>query len=250
MTDKDKAIGTIYRETFANVRADEELKEKVMNIKAKKTRKGKITKVICAVAAAAILVTAGSVMVSASRIEYDKIMFNGEEKMARYVDFGTGTRLWECEVNDTAYTVWVYGDFDKENNILYFVDHDDYFLASTIPDPTLNLYTDIDKSPVAEFKEVDGEKWLYMTDNAGTQTMLFTEDEKDGTADGKFRIDDNTVTAYSLLPNGSVVETDKETNISFFEGMEKMLGLDRTTMFNNIYEQLDSYKQESNAANE
>ena len=81
----------------------------------------------------------------------------------------------------------------------------------------------------------------------GHSTIAITED---GTADGKFRIDDNTVTAYSLLPNGAVVETDKETNISFFEGMEKMLGLDRTTMFNNIYEQLDSYKQESNAANE
>lgn len=245
MDKQDKKISKLYKETYGNVHANNEFKEKVINMKGKKSKKGKITKVVCALAAAVVLVMAGSVIVSASRIQYDKVVLNGEEKMARYVDFGTGTRLWECEANDTAYTVWIYGDFDKENEMLYLVDHDDYFLASTDPEPTLNLYTDIDKSPVAEFKEIDGEKCLLMTDNAGTQQMLFTEDEKDGVADGKYRTDENTVTTYALLPNGVVVETDKTSNLSFIESVNRMFGMDRTSMFNNIYDQLDSYKEDS-----
>lgn len=249
MNEQDKRISRLYKETYGNVQASEEFKEKVINMKEKKYKKGKITKVICALAAAVILVMAGSVIVSASRIEYDKIIFNGEEKMARYVDFGTGTRLWECEANDTAYTVWIYGDFDKENNILYFVDHGDYFLASTDPNQTLNLYEDIDKSDVAQFKEIDGEKWLLMTDNVGTQQMLFDEDETDGVADGKYRTDENTVTTYALLPNGVVVETDKRSNLSFTDGIERALGMDRTSMWGDIYNQLDSYKEESGAKN-
>ena len=243
MTNQDKKIGKLYKELYGNANASDEFKEKVISRSAGKKKKGRITKVVCALAAAVVLVFAGTVMVSASRIEYDKVILNGEEKMARYVDFGTGTRLWECEANDTAYTVWTYGDFDKENEILYLVDHDDYFLASTDPNPTLNLYKDIAKTPVAEFKEIDGEKWLLMTDNVGTQEMLFTEDEKDGTADGKYRVDDNCVTAFSLLPNGAVVETDKTTNLSFIDSISRMFGMDRTSMWNNIYTQLDSYKE-------
>lgn len=250
MTAQDSRISKLYRETYGNVHASDELRERVINMTAKKQRKGRITKVICAVVAAVILVMAGTIAVSASRIEYDTVMFNGAEKKARYVDFRTGTRMWKLIDNDTEYTVWIYGDFDKENNKLYFVDHDDYFLASTDPNPTLNLYTDIDKSTVSEFKEIDGEKWLCMTDNVGTQNMLFTEDETDGVADGKFRVDENTVSAYALLPNGVVVETDKTSNIGFIESFSKMFGLDRDTMFNNIYSELDSYNTADNSAAE
>lgn len=242
MDKQDIRISKVYKETYGNVHASDELRERVMNMSAKKQRKGRITKVICAVAAAVILVMAGTIAVSASRTEYDTVVLNGVEKKARYVDFRTGTRMWELIENDTEYTIWTYGDFDKENNKLYLVDYDDYFLASTDPNPTLNLYKDIDKSTVSEFKEIDGEKWLLMTDNVGTQQMLFTEDEADGVADGKFRVDENTVSAYALLPNGVVVETDKTSNIGFIESVSKMFGMDRDTMFNNIYDELDSYK--------
>lgn len=225
-----------------SVNTNTESNEKVINMTGRKNKKSRITKILCAAAAAVVLVSAGSIIASASQGEYDTVIVNGEEKQARYVDFGSGTRMWEYDANDTAYTVWIYGDFDKENNTLYFVDHDDYFLASTDPNPTLNLYTDIDKSSAAEFKDIDGEKWLCMTDNVGTQEMLFTEDEKDGTADGKYRVDENTVTTFSLLPNGVVVETDKMSNLTFLDNIGKMFGMDRNSMWNNIYSEIDSYK--------
>ncbi len=182
---------------------------------ASKSKKNTITKVICAAAAAAVLVSAGSIIASASQGEYDTVVINGEEKQARYVDYGTNVRMWECVVNDTSYCVFVHGDYDKDNNTLYFVDHDDYFLASTVPGQTLNLYNDIDKSNNAAFNEVDGTKYLCITDDAGTTQMNFQADEADGTADGKITQDENTIETYALLPNGAVVNTIKENHVGF-----------------------------------
>ena len=122
MTALDSRISRLYRETYGNVHASDELRNRILNMTAKKQTKRKITKVICAVAAAVILVMAGTIAVSASRIEYDTVMFNGVEKKARYVDFRTGTRMWELiDKNE----VGVYGrDWDLDEEIVEYVTFD------------------------------------------------------------------------------------------------------------------------------
>ena len=112
----------------------------------------------------------------------------------------------------------------------------DYFLASTEPEPTLNLYDKIDESPFAEFKEKDGQKFLCIKDNEfATEERLF-EDEKDGKADGL--LENHGFEAYTLLPNGAVVNTMKTENIGFL----KNFGYDSDKFWNNIYSNLDSNK--------
>ena len=145
MNEQDKKISRLYKETYGNIHASEDLKGKVINMTNKNNRKAKVIKLVCAVAAATLALTIGTLAVSASRIQHDKVFVNGEEKSARFIDYGINTRMWECECNGTGYSVFVHGDFDMEKDTLYFVDYGDYFLASTDPNPTLNLYQESKK---------------------------------------------------------------------------------------------------------
>ncbi len=237
----DMNISRAYKEICMNTHASEEFNEKVSAMTEMKIRKPRpVVKIAAALVAAVIMVTLCAMMVSAARTEYAPIMINGEKQKARYVDFGTGTYMVEYEANNTAYTAFITGEYDKTRDTLYFVDCGDYFLASTDPEPKLNLYEDIDKSKYAELKDVDGEKTLCVKDDAGINNIVFTYDEADGKADGIQNVggDSKTLDVYTLLPNGSVVNTVKENNI----GLLKMFGYDSNKFFNDLYEMLDSNK--------
>ena len=236
MNMQDKEIGRMYKEIYENVHASEDFKEKVINMNNKKSNKAKVIKTICALAAAAVAIAAGTMAVSASRAEFDTVIVNGKEEKARFIDFGTGTRMWEYINDDTSYSIYVHGDFDMDKDTLYILDNGDYFLASTEPEPTLNLYDKIDESPFAEFKEKDGQKFLCIKDNEFTTDERLFEDEKDGKADGL--LENHGFEAYTLLPNGAVVNTMKTENIGFL----KNFGYDSDKFWNNIYSNLDSNK--------
>ncbi len=246
MNEQDKMISKLYKETYGNVHASEDLKGKVMNMSNKKNRKAKVIKLVCAIAAATMAVTIGAMAVSASRTQqYDKVYVNGEEKMARFLDYGINTRLWECEANGFCYSVFVHGDFDTEKDTLYFVDYGDYFLASTDPNPTLNLYQEIDKSSFAKIREEDGETYLDVTDDAGTMQICLTNDKNDGAADGKIPNPDSEGTSetYSLLPNGAVVNTIKYEYTPVLDDIMRLFGQDRNSFWNHLHEEVDSNQQ-------
>ena len=79
MNEQDKKISRLYKETYGNVHASEDLKGKVTDMKNKNNRKAKVIKLVCGVAAAAVALTVGTIAVSASRTKYDKIFVNGED---------------------------------------------------------------------------------------------------------------------------------------------------------------------------
>lgn len=243
MNEQDKKISRLYKETYGNIHASEDLKGKVINMTNKNNRKAKVIKLVCAVAAATLALTIGTLAVSASRIQHDKVFVNGEEKSARFIDYGINTRMWECECNGTGYSVFVHGDFDMEKDTLYFVDYGDYFLASTDPNPTLNLYQDIDKSSFAEIKKEDDETYLYVTDDAGTMQILMTADEKDGTADGRIETDDGSDEVFALLPNGAVVNTMKYSYTPVIDDIMRLFGQDRNSFWNHLYDEMESNNQ-------
>ena len=113
MNNQDRTISRLYTEVYGNVHAGTEFKEKIRTITEAgiKTTKRVSFKAVCIIAAAVLLITAGGLVVSASRGVYDTVIINGVEKKARYGDFGNGTRIWGYEDGDTMYTVYVYGDF-------------------------------------------------------------------------------------------------------------------------------------------
>ena len=95
------------------------------------------------------------------------------------------------------------------------MDNGEYCIASTDDEPTLNLYTDIEKSVNAKIKEIDGTKILCVTDNSGTQEIMLSFDEEDGVSDGKITQNEDCVETYTILPNGAVANTIKE-KVTFF----------------------------------
>ena len=122
------------------------------------------------------------------------------------------------------------------------MDYGEYFLASTDPNQTLNLYAGIDQSSFADIQEMDGEKYLCITDDAGTTRMLF-KDEADGVADGVIHEGENVVETYALLPNGAVVNTVKTEHIGFFYTMDRILfGRSQDDFWNDLYNEVDSNK--------
>ncbi len=206
MNNQDKSIGRIYTELYGNVHADTEFRKKILTMTETGIKRTKSSfKTICILAAAVLLITSGGIIVSATRGVYDTVVVNGEEKKARYGDFGNGTRIWGYEDGNTMYTVYVYGDFDTEKDTLHFVDYGEYFLASTNTEPTLNLYKDIDKSENSYIKEENGEKILCIKDDSGIQEIMLSFDAQDGTEDGKI----GDTETLAVLPNGSIVNTMK-----------------------------------------
>ncbi len=217
MEQQDKTIGRLYKETYSGVHADSEFKESVRTMTNKsKSRSKKIIRTVCIATALVVLAAAGGIIASASRGTYKTVIVNGEEKQARFGDYGNNVRVWCYQGDGSDYWVYVYGDFDAEHDTLYFEDYGDYFLASTQPDPTANLYTDISRSSNARIEEQDGEKYLYVTDDSGTQTFTLAGDAADGEEDGIFKNSDLFDT-YEVLPNGSIINTSKaKSSFSLF----------------------------------
>ncbi len=225
MNNQDRTISRLYTEVYGNVHAGTEFKEKIRTITEAgiKTTKRVSFKAVCIIAAAVLLITAGGLVVSASRGVYDTVIINGVEKKARYGDFGNGTRIWGYEDGDTMYTVYVYGDFDTEKDTLNFVDYGEYFLASTDKEPKLNLYSDIDKSENSYIREAGGEKILCIKDDYGIQEIMLEYDAQDGSEDGKISRDGTSLETFAVLPNGSIVNTVK-SKITIFDKIANRFG--------------------------
>lgn len=225
MNNQDKTISRLYTELYANTHASYDFKNRIRTLTETQKHKKRISfRVVAVLVTVVILTTVGGVMVTASRGVFKTVFVNGEARTVRFGDFGNNTRIWGFDDGDMMYTAYVFGDFDVEKETLYFVEKDDYLLVSTIPDPTLNLYTDIDKSSNATIKEVNGEKILCVTDDSGTQNINLSYDEQDGVPDGKITHDENnSVETYTILPNGSVVNAIKE-NASWITRMFNRLG--------------------------
>ncbi|MBQ5563731.1 MAG: hypothetical protein IIT39_10135 [Clostridia bacterium] len=210
MEKQDKNFSKLYTEIYENTHADQEFKERVRTMTEKKYKKPRtVVKVVCAFAAALVLVMATGIIASASRGEYINITVNGEQKKARYGDFGNNTRLIQYTIGNTTYDTYIHGDFDKDNDKLYLVENDSFYTITTNPDQQLNLYTDIDKSKFAAFKEEDGTKYLMITDDSGTDTRYFNDDAADGKEDGVIMDNGKIFETYVLLPNGAVSNTMK-----------------------------------------
>lgn len=226
MNTEDKRIQELYAEAFDGVRSSSELKRKVRNMAESKSNAkknvSKIRKIAYAAAAAVVLIVAGGMVVAnATRGAYKeetvgRVMFNGEEKEAYFHDFGNHVGSWRFFEGDVEYSVFIHGNVDMETTI-YVVDMDSYVLASDIPEPTLNLYTDIDSSPFAEMgiDDYTGGKTLFIRpdieDNRDFERIMFALDAEDGTEDGilGLGIADN-VTTYTIMSDGSVAETFKQ----------------------------------------
>ena len=228
MNNDDIIISKLYKETYGGAHASAELKGTVRTMTNEGKKRAKVSvKIICAVAAAAVLATAGGAIAHASkgyRYEgvYDDIIFNGETRKAKYGDFGNDVRTWQFDDNGASYAIFINGEYD-ENDTLYVVDCGDYFLASTDPNPTLNLYDEIDNTDRADLIERDGMTCLAIYRNEPNEIspyhsvtgFSFPEaDEADGAKDGKLYLTPGDVNSgtdvYAILPNGSVVETIKE----------------------------------------
>ena|GEM_PF-6476517 len=262
----DERMKELYAKAFDGIHVSSEYSRKVSNMAETKKKKVRTTvKVLVAIAVvAAFLAVAGTAIASTTRGVYEKVIFNGEERNARFCDFGYGVREWEIMDNGNIYTVFIEGDFDTEKDTLYFVDKGDYFLASTDPNPTLNLYDEIDNTSHAKFIEYNGETWLaYNTDEnidelgnsysdkdnfsedgkdgvldeieydpfletwtlpPSCEIINFSEDGKDGVLDGKFVHDDTTCETWTLLPNGTLVNTIKTSSVPaiYNDKMEEM----------------------------
>ena len=74
MNNQDRTISRLYTEVYGNVHAGTEFKEKIRTITEAgiKTTKRVSFKAVCIIAAAVLLITAGGLVVSASRGVYDK----------------------------------------------------------------------------------------------------------------------------------------------------------------------------------
>ena len=247
MTNEDKRISELYTELYKNAVPSAEYKRKVRNMTENGKKATKITiKVFGAVAAAAVILTAGAAIAYASKGYthqgvYDNIVVNGEEKKVKYGEYDNDIRFWSYDENGKNCSVFVYGPFDNENETLYVVDMGDYIIASTDPNPTLNLYDEIDNTPYAKIDEESGA--LSVKGNpAGHNNDLYfktgfsfvEDDEKDGEKDGKLTDEDMT-TIYAVLPNGAIVETNKG-DVSIDEEDDDM----NTNIWDTIWERMGS----------
>lgn len=224
MTNEDKRIRELYTEIYGNAVPSAEFKRKVRNMTENSKKRTKITmKVVCALTAAAVIAVAGGAIASATKgyrhqAVYDTVIVNGEEKKVKYGKQDNDVRFWEYVEDGKMCGVFVYGPYDDENDTLYIVDNGDYILASTDPNPTLNFYEELDNTPYAEIEEDTGS--LIIKGNPKSENNWYfkisgfsfvEEDEKDGAKDGRFAGDPDEV--YAIMPNGTVVQTIKETYV-------------------------------------
>ena len=165
-------------------------------------------------AAAVLLIAGGMVVANANKGPYEqeetvKIIFNGEEKDAYFHDWNEDTVSWRFEVDDKE--AWIYVTHTEpvdKNTTMYVTYNGEYIIASDEPEPTLNLYTDIDRSfAVIEEDSYSGQTSLIMTTDCGRQSMTLAADEEDGTKDGIINLGADTYEVYTVLSDGSIAQT-------------------------------------------
>ena len=221
MKNEDKRIKDLYTEAFDSIHASDELKRKLieMNETDIKTepKKGKVISmrkfVYITAAVVALALAGGMVAAKATKGPYEqeetvKIIFNGEEKDAYFHEWSVDTVSWRFEVEDKE--AWIYVTHSEpvdKNTQMYVTYNGEYIIASDVPEPTLNLYTDIDRSPIAEIGKDDyvDQTALIITTEFGTQSMTLAVDEADGTADGVSN-HDGTYDVFTVMSDGSIAE--------------------------------------------
>lgn len=222
MKKEDERIKTVYTKAFDNIHASEELRRKVIDMKENNSKTknniSKIRKIAFVAATAAVLIVGGGMIAAhATRGAYKeetvgRLMFNGEEKEAYFHDYGTGVGSWRFYDGDMEYSIFMHGNISMDTT-MYVVDKESYVLSSDVPEPTLNLYTDMEKSP---FVEMSDDHYLIIntnlnTDRPMTERILFTLDAEDGTEDGIAGLGiDEVVTTYTIMSDGTVAETFKQ----------------------------------------
>ena len=82
----------------------------------------------------------------------------------------------------------VYGDFDPKTDTLYIEERDGYVVASTEPEPRLNLYEDIDRSTYGQIINEWGRDWLRIS--IGSAHFGFNLEDRD---------------TFTVAPNGCIV---------------------------------------------
>lgn len=246
MTNEDKRISELYTELYSNAVPSAEFKRKVRNMTENSKKATKFTmKMFGVIAAAAVIVVAGAAIASAAKsyshkAVYDTIVVNGVEKKVKYGEYDNDIRFWSYDENGKSCSVFVYGPYDNENDTLYVVDNGDYIIASTDPNPTLNLYDNIDSTPYAEIDEENG-TFSVKGNPSGLDNDLYfktgfsfvEEDEKDGEKDGKL-IDEEYQETYTILPSGAVAncikgdisldEEDEDMNIELWDNVWGRMG--------------------------
>ncbi len=250
----DEELREFCDKAFADIHASTELQEKIKKVKdgdVKEMKKstGKIIKMFVTVAAAAALIVAGTAIVSAAKTykgDYETVVLNGVETKARYGKVNTNVYFIEAYEGKTAYSVWIRGDYDRDNDTLYINkiedEEGDYCVVSTEDTPELNLYEKIGESKYGEIVQKGDEEFLiiYPTGekesseenyNAGfIMNPFIQEDAKDGKKDGiSHHTDDYETycTTMGVLPNGSLVEAyfgDSAASMGD-EGMDILWGI-------------------------
>ena len=172
---------------------------------------------IIAAIAAVVLITMAGVKKNQPKQEIDEketvgsVIFNGEEKEAYFFDYGGGVGYWRFYDGKMEYCVYMHGNINMDTTV-YVVDMDSYVIASDVPEPTLNFYTDIDKSP---FVEIDDDGYLVIRTNINTdkpkiERILWTLDAEDGKEDGIAGLGiSQDVSTYTLFSDGTVAEAFK-----------------------------------------
>ena len=202
MRTSEKRMKELDERVFDTVEAPPELAEKVDSVPVTSSRTKahngrKVYKIAAALAAAVILIAATGVAVSANityRSKYRTVYFNGEKTEAR---LGTANQPdgYEDKVfqisltrGDKIYMIEVYGDFDPKTDTLYIEERDGYVVASTEPEPRLNLYEDIDRSTYGQIINEWGRDWLRIS--IGSAHFGFNLEDRD---------------TFTVAPNGCIV---------------------------------------------
>lgn len=222
MKNDDTRIKKLYTEAFDNIHASDELKRKVIEMKdTNNNKRGKIINirkiVYISAAVVALVVAGGMIAAKATKGPYEqeetvKIIYNGEEKDAYFHEWNEDNVSWRFEVDDRE--AWIYvthtGTVDI-NTTMYVVDNGEYMIASDEPEPTLNLYTDIDRSSIAKIVDSDesfyDQKMLVMETPIGTHSMTLAIDEDDGVADGVSNHGNGCYDVFTVMSDGSIAET-------------------------------------------
>lgn len=222
MKNEDMKIKSLYENVYDDVCASDELFRKVRsmrNVNAKKSVK-RTVKVACALVAAAALTVAGCVVGSAKRGykgEYQTVVLNGQETQARYGKLNDHCYTFEATENKTTYSVWFYGDYNKDQDTIYIVDEGDYIVCSTDPNPTLNLYDEIDNAAYATLFDPNTIKIPVIVNGEQLNTILLdlTFDERDGARDGlindkySFGDSEDFFKTFTVTPEGALIQAFK-----------------------------------------
>ena len=252
----DVQIKELCGKAFDDIHASSELTERISEIKNKdikeitdmnkKISTKKIIKITSAVMAAAALITAGGAIVSASKSykgEYETILVNGEENSARYAKVNDGIYFVETIIDHTAYSIWIYGDYDVDRDTLNITDNGEYIVVSTEGNEPSSPYEAMENSEYIEIVNENGKEVIYRYPTGKPKspdeiylnsdfhrTDFLQLDDKDGSRDGvavfadyeNGHIDYETL---NILPNGTSVFATRTQAEGYSEWDELLWGI-------------------------